>query len=159
MFNGIISNVLQEKMSRRSSRTIYVGNLPGDIRVREVEDLFYKVGIHTRTTNIPTKYILYIDISELMLNSPANCFFYHLIAVWSYCWHRVEGSSKTTGLCFCGGTSRFHDVNHIKDMSHVFLVPYPILYMLNVIYCSLRMLVMLKMQFVIEMDTSLMACD
>jgi hypothetical protein len=54
-------------MSRRSSRTIYVGNLPGDIRVREVEDLFYKVRIHTRTTNIPTKYILYIDISELML--------------------------------------------------------------------------------------------
>lgn len=27
----------------RSSRTIYVGNLPGDIREREVEDLFYKV--------------------------------------------------------------------------------------------------------------------
>ena len=31
-------------MSRRWSRTIYVGNLPGDIREREVEDLFYKVG-------------------------------------------------------------------------------------------------------------------
>ncbi|MCI00391.1 pre-mRNA-splicing factor SF2, partial [Trifolium medium] len=31
-------------MSRRSSRTIYVGNLPADIRVREVEDLFYKFG-------------------------------------------------------------------------------------------------------------------
>ncbi|KAJ7973331.1 putative Arginine/serine-rich splicing factor [Quillaja saponaria] len=31
-------------MSRRSSRTIYVGNLPGDIRMREVEDLFYKYG-------------------------------------------------------------------------------------------------------------------
>jgi hypothetical protein len=30
-------------MSRRWSRTIYVGNLPGDIREREVEDLFYKV--------------------------------------------------------------------------------------------------------------------
>nr|KAJ0191574.1 hypothetical protein LSAT_V11C800411230 [Lactuca sativa] len=28
----------------RSSRTIYVGNLPGDIREREVEDLFYKYG-------------------------------------------------------------------------------------------------------------------
>ncbi|GER24735.1 serine/arginine-rich splicing factor 9 [Striga asiatica] len=27
----------------RSSRTLYVGNLPGDIREREVEDLFYKV--------------------------------------------------------------------------------------------------------------------
>ncbi|KAF0927683.1 hypothetical protein E2562_035601 [Oryza meyeriana var. granulata] len=31
-------------MSRRNSRTIYVGNLPGDVREREVEDLFYKYG-------------------------------------------------------------------------------------------------------------------
>ncbi|XP_009411675.2 serine/arginine-rich splicing factor SR30-like [Musa acuminata AAA Group] len=31
-------------MSKRYSRTIYVGNLPGDIREREVEDLFYKYG-------------------------------------------------------------------------------------------------------------------
>ncbi|KAL5539483.1 hypothetical protein UlMin_044681 [Ulmus minor] len=31
-------------MSRRSSRTIYVGNLPGDIRMREIEDLFMKYG-------------------------------------------------------------------------------------------------------------------
>ncbi|KVI01592.1 serine/arginine-rich splicing factor SR30 [Cynara cardunculus var. scolymus] len=28
----------------RSNRTLYVGNLPGDIREREVEDLFYKYG-------------------------------------------------------------------------------------------------------------------
>ncbi|KAL6978392.1 Serine/arginine-rich splicing factor sr34b [Sarracenia purpurea var. burkii] len=28
----------------RSSRTLYVGNLPGDIREREVKDLFYKYG-------------------------------------------------------------------------------------------------------------------
>lgn len=32
-----------ERMSSRSSRTIYVGNLPGDIRMREIEDLFMKV--------------------------------------------------------------------------------------------------------------------
>ncbi|CAM6093904.1 unnamed protein product [Calypogeia fissa] len=31
-------------MSSRASRTIYVGNLPGDVREREVEDLFYKYG-------------------------------------------------------------------------------------------------------------------
>ncbi|XP_039008799.1 serine/arginine-rich-splicing factor SR34-like isoform X2 [Hibiscus syriacus] len=31
-------------MSSRSSRTLYVGNLPGDVREREVEDLFYKYG-------------------------------------------------------------------------------------------------------------------
>ncbi|GMH25960.1 hypothetical protein Nepgr_027803 [Nepenthes gracilis] len=34
----------QGTMSSRSSRTLYVGNLPGDIRQREVEDLFYKYG-------------------------------------------------------------------------------------------------------------------
>jgi splicing factor, arginine/serine-rich 1 len=33
---------MQETMSRRNSCSIYVGNLPGDIREREVEDLFYK---------------------------------------------------------------------------------------------------------------------
>lgn len=31
-------------MSRRGSCTIYVGNLPGDVREREIEDLFYKYG-------------------------------------------------------------------------------------------------------------------
>ncbi|KAL6964723.1 hypothetical protein U1Q18_035781 [Sarracenia purpurea var. burkii] len=31
-------------MSSRASRTLYVGNLPGDIHEREVEDLFYKYG-------------------------------------------------------------------------------------------------------------------
>ncbi|KAJ4828366.1 hypothetical protein Tsubulata_027387 [Turnera subulata] len=31
-------------MSSRASRTLYVGNLPGDIRRSEVEDLFYKYG-------------------------------------------------------------------------------------------------------------------
>ena len=30
-------------MSGRFSRTIYVGNLPSDIREWEIEDLFYKV--------------------------------------------------------------------------------------------------------------------
>ncbi|KAF2315015.1 hypothetical protein GH714_037563 [Hevea brasiliensis] len=35
---------LPGEMSSRASRTLYVGNLPGDIREREVEDLFYKYG-------------------------------------------------------------------------------------------------------------------
>lgn len=43
MFRIPILNFVKEKMSSRSSRTIYVGNLPGDIREREVEDLFSKV--------------------------------------------------------------------------------------------------------------------
>ncbi|XP_011014760.1 PREDICTED: serine/arginine-rich splicing factor SR34A-like [Populus euphratica] len=33
-----------KKMSGRFSRTIYVGNLPADIRESKVEDLFYKYG-------------------------------------------------------------------------------------------------------------------
>ncbi|KAK2965506.1 hypothetical protein RJ640_008856 [Escallonia rubra] len=33
-----------EEMSGRSSRTIYVGNLPLDVRESEIEDLFYKYG-------------------------------------------------------------------------------------------------------------------
>ncbi|KAG0587484.1 hypothetical protein KC19_2G167800 [Ceratodon purpureus] len=32
-------------MSSRASRTIYVGNLPGDVREREIEELFYKYGL------------------------------------------------------------------------------------------------------------------
>ncbi|KAL2645022.1 hypothetical protein R1flu_012609 [Riccia fluitans] len=38
------SAVLPANMSSRASRTIYVGNLPGDVREREIEDLFYKYG-------------------------------------------------------------------------------------------------------------------
>lgn len=34
-------------MSSRASRTIYAGNLPGDIRMREIEDLFIKVSRHS----------------------------------------------------------------------------------------------------------------
>ncbi|XP_039048253.1 serine/arginine-rich-splicing factor SR34-like, partial [Hibiscus syriacus] len=34
----------KKKKSSRSSRTLYVGNLPGDVRESEVEDLFYKYG-------------------------------------------------------------------------------------------------------------------
>uniref|UniRef100_A0A2P2J5K5 Arginine/serine-rich splicing factor n=3 Tax=Rhizophora mucronata TaxID=61149 RepID=A0A2P2J5K5_RHIMU len=36
--------MFQGRMSSRASRTLYVGNLPGDIREREIEDLFYKYG-------------------------------------------------------------------------------------------------------------------
>lgn len=41
-FDSAISVIISRKMGR-SSRTIYVGNLPGDIRETEIEDLFYKV--------------------------------------------------------------------------------------------------------------------
>ncbi|KAL1336977.1 hypothetical protein AAHE18_01G053700 [Arachis hypogaea] len=39
-------------MSRRGSRIVYVGNLPGDIREREVEDLFSKNCITLTKENV-----------------------------------------------------------------------------------------------------------
>ncbi|XP_021904029.1 serine/arginine-rich-splicing factor SR34-like [Carica papaya] len=43
-------------MSSRSSRTLYVGNLPGDIRESEIEDLFIKYGpITTIDLKIPPR--------------------------------------------------------------------------------------------------------
>ncbi|KAL2941077.1 Serine/arginine-rich splicing factor SR30 [Bienertia sinuspersici] len=43
-------------MTRRIYRTIYVGNLPGDIREREVEDLFYKLKLP------PPEFVCFIDV-------------------------------------------------------------------------------------------------
>lgn len=43
MCYGSANSVIIFKEMGRSSRTIYVGNLPGDIRESEIEDLFYKV--------------------------------------------------------------------------------------------------------------------
>ncbi|CAM0955867.1 unnamed protein product [Alopecurus aequalis] len=43
-FADLILILVAETMSRRNSCTIYVGNLPEDIREREIEDLFYKYG-------------------------------------------------------------------------------------------------------------------
>lgn len=37
------NSVIVFKTMGRSSRTVYLGNLPGDIRESEIEDLFYKV--------------------------------------------------------------------------------------------------------------------
>lgn len=35
--------LLHQQMASRSSRTVYVGNLPLDVKEWEIEDLFYKV--------------------------------------------------------------------------------------------------------------------
>ncbi|XP_051145591.1 serine/arginine-rich splicing factor SR30-like isoform X2 [Andrographis paniculata] len=42
--SGLSRDYEYKGRTNRSSRTIYVGNLPGDIRESEVEDLFYKYG-------------------------------------------------------------------------------------------------------------------
>ena len=39
----------------RMSRVVFVGNLPGDIRTREVEDLFYKFGRIIEVSHMPTR--------------------------------------------------------------------------------------------------------
>ncbi|KAK3029986.1 hypothetical protein RJ639_038085 [Escallonia herrerae] len=43
-YRRVAFNLIEGRMSRRSSRTLYVGNLPGNVRERDVEDLFYKYG-------------------------------------------------------------------------------------------------------------------
>jgi len=59
-------------MSGRSSRTIYVGNLPGDIRLREVEDLFYKVWLLIQLRYICENYddvllVLFLGLNTQLL--------------------------------------------------------------------------------------------
>lgn len=68
----------QGKMSSRASRTLYVGNLPGDIRQREVKDLFYKV---LYSFNFELSWILYVSLSWLGSS-------YGLIVL--FCWLHFE---------------------------------------------------------------------
>lgn len=60
-------------MSRRSSRTVYVGNLPGDIREREVEDLFMKVISDLFFFHFDLKYISLVRVLVLGLKCWAIC--------------------------------------------------------------------------------------
>ncbi|KAJ9544726.1 hypothetical protein OSB04_024433 [Centaurea solstitialis] len=55
----------------RSSRTLYVGNIPGDIHEREVEDLFYKYG-----------QIAHIDL-KIPPRPPSYAFFYSFLSSYS----------------------------------------------------------------------------
>lgn len=49
-------------MSRYGATTIFVGNLPGDVREREVEDLFYKVGdLSAETLPVSARYLHELD--------------------------------------------------------------------------------------------------
>ncbi|PPD99988.1 hypothetical protein GOBAR_DD02969 [Gossypium barbadense] len=51
-----------------SSRTLYVGNLPGDTHMREVEDLFYKYGpIVDIDLKIPPRPLGYAFLSKCIL--------------------------------------------------------------------------------------------
>lgn len=66
-------------MSSRWNRTIYVGNLPGDIRMREVEDLFYKVFIFLFSCN----YSLISFVVAILIGA----YIYIFVAVRTNCGH------------------------------------------------------------------------
>lgn len=59
------------EMSGRFSRTIYVGNLPADIREWEVEDLFYKVGV--QFTFLQFFFIICMNKYNLFLSCSQSC--------------------------------------------------------------------------------------
>lgn len=84
----------QAKMSSRSSRTVYVGNLPGDIREREVEDLFYKV---TRCRLILALYVMPVD-TQLRCLSFKVYFFAWIVALVMF--YITPGSKYELGIVF-----------------------------------------------------------
>ena len=92
-------------MSDRSSRSIYVGNLPGDIRESEIEDLFYKVG---------SRYLFFFPFRWFFcITVLRQCF---SIAVWPHCWHWIESSTSSSMLLLYWGTLRcfiLHGLNQI----------------------------------------------
>lgn len=63
-------------MSDRSSRSIYVGNLPGDIRESEIEDLFYKVS---------SRYLFFNSVGFVLHPSCSKIMFFDGFAVWPHC--------------------------------------------------------------------------
>ncbi|GAB2219040.1 hypothetical protein Drorol1_Dr00006667 [Drosera rotundifolia] len=73
-------------MSRRAYRTIYVGNLPGDVREREVEDLFYNVLSHLLSLGY-----LYIFSTTTFLGR--GLFFLHLLLISLQSESRIETGS------------------------------------------------------------------
>lgn len=91
-------------MSSRASRTIYVGNLPGDVREREIEDLFYKVTdfIVTKDSTMSLAFSNYPDISVRQrcasMHVPDISSGRGVDAVWTNCGHRLEVTSSPTWL-------------------------------------------------------------
>ena len=66
-------------MSSRFSRTIYVGNLPSDIRENEIEDLFYKVYIFNLSIffiTVSMRKLLFSLFIFLILNTILNYFIF-----------------------------------------------------------------------------------
>lgn len=76
----------------RSSRTIYVGNLPGDIRESEVEDLFYKVYFKILLDYVFRRHILHF--SDLHIFFCDCCMLLEILLkysllICSYCPHWI----------------------------------------------------------------------
>ncbi|XP_057503088.1 serine/arginine-rich splicing factor SR30-like isoform X3 [Actinidia eriantha] len=102
------------KMSGHLSRTVYVGNLPGDIREREVEDLFYKYGrivdIELKTPPRPPGYAFvefedYRDAEDAIRGRDGYDFDGHRLRVELA--HGGRGSSSVDRYSsYSGGSSR-----------------------------------------------------
>ncbi|XP_057503086.1 serine/arginine-rich splicing factor SR30-like isoform X1 [Actinidia eriantha] len=101
-------------MSGHLSRTVYVGNLPGDIREREVEDLFYKYGrivdIELKTPPRPPGYAFvefedYRDAEDAIRGRDGYDFDGHRLRVELA--HGGRGSSSVDRYSsYSGGSSR-----------------------------------------------------
>ncbi|PSS26515.1 Serine/arginine-rich-splicing factor like [Actinidia chinensis var. chinensis] len=101
-------------MSSRLSRTVYVGNLPGDIREREVEDLFHKYGrivdIELKTPPRPPGYAFvefedYRDAEDAIHGRDGYDFDGHRLRVELA--HGGRGSSSVDRYSsYSGGSSR-----------------------------------------------------
>lgn len=94
-------------MSRRWNRTIYVGNLPGDIRMREVEDLFYKVSKILFSYNENFRFLCF-GLQFLIGADVLSSF-----AVRTHCGHRFEDPTETSWLCLCRG---IYDYRWLKKL-------------------------------------------
>ncbi|KAJ7545710.1 hypothetical protein O6H91_08G006300 [Diphasiastrum complanatum] len=97
-----------DNMSSRASRTIYVGNLPGDVQEREIEDLFYKYGR-----------IIDIDL-KVPPRPPGYCFieFEHSRdaddAIWGRDGYSFDGHRLRVELAH-GGSRRGASVDHYSS--------------------------------------------
>jgi len=75
-----------QKMSGRFSRTIYVGNLPADIRESKIEDLFYKVCLkcfHVKLILLVSRIMRFIHF-KLIICAPLSLLLTSEMIIFSY---------------------------------------------------------------------------
>ena len=98
VFLSIEASTFVTRMSRGGDSRIYVGNLPPDIRSKDIEDLFYKFGN-----------IAYIDLKNhkgppfafVEFEDPRLVHFYISIVPKDICCYRVEVLVLRKSSCAC----------------------------------------------------------